>query len=93
MRYLAILAALALSLPSLQALAQGATTATRPVRGVVHAVDVDNRMLMVGPMSFYVPEAVLDFDQVEADIWAVVAYEQEGDRLTAVKIELDDSPE
>ena len=89
MHYTAILAALALSLAPLSSLADDATTAARPVRGLIHAVDAENRLLLVGPMTFYVPEPVLDFDEVEEGLWAIVAYQQLGDRLTAVKVELD----
>ena len=88
MRYTAILAALALSLAPLSSLADD-VTAARPVRGLIHAVDAENRLLLVGPMTFYVPEPVLDFDEVEEGLWAIVAYQQLGDRLTAVKVELD----
>ena len=93
MRYFAILAALALFLSPLPSAAEDVTTAARPVRGVVNAVDEENRLLLVGPMTFFVPEPVLDFDEVEEGLWAVVAYQQEGDRLTAVKVDLDDSGE
>ena len=70
----------------------GSTIATeRPVRGLVTSVHVEGRVVGVGPMTFFVPEGVLDLDEVEEGIWATVSYRKRGDTLIATSVELDDS--
>ena len=73
--------------------AQSATRLARPVRGLVTLVHEELRMLGVGPMTFLVPEDVLDFDEVEEGLWATVSYRKRGDTLLATSVELDDRSE
>ena len=59
----------------------------RPVSGVITAIDEDDRMIWVGPVAFYVPRDVYDFEDIEEGLFAIVYYVRSVDGRTAVKLE------
>ena len=59
----------------------------RPVSGVITAIDEDDRMIWVGPVAFYVPRDVYDFEDLEEGLFAIVYYVHTVDGRTAVKLQ------
>jgi hypothetical protein len=81
------LAALLMLLPALGSAEEGAIRGTRPVSGVVSAVDPGARQLSLGAEQFVVPKGVYDLSTLSEGAHVIVYWEKRNGKRVVTRID------
>ena len=64
----------------------------RPVTGLITHVDRVDGVVWMAEIRFEVPNAVFDLDELEANTFALIEYQREGEQRTATRLVPDYKP-